>query len=43
MALAQTLGNYYRGVDDDQDRVYNHMNQYEKANITLIKSFEGGQ
>jgi hypothetical protein len=41
--LAKRLGHYYRGVDDDQDRVFNNMNQYEQANVTLIKSIEGGQ
>ena len=40
IAFAQTLGNYYRGVDDDQDRVFNNMNQYERANVTLIQSIE---
>jgi hypothetical protein len=43
IAFAQTLGNYYRGVDDDQDRVFNSMNQYEQANVTLIQSIEGGR
>ncbi len=43
IAFAQTLGNYYRGVDDDQDRVFNNMNQYERANVTLIKSIERGR
>src|SRR5882757_1229082 len=36
IAFAQTLGDYYRGVDDDQGRVFNSMNQYERANVTLI-------
>src|SRR4030095_1083042 len=36
IAFAQTLGNYYRGVDDDQSRVFNNMNQYERAHVTLI-------
>lgn len=40
IAFAQTLGNYYRGVDDDQDRVFNKMNQYERANVTLIRAIE---
>jgi pSer/pThr/pTyr-binding forkhead associated (FHA) protein len=43
IAFAQTLGNYYRGVDDDQDRVFNNMNQYERANVTLIQSIERGR
>jgi pSer/pThr/pTyr-binding forkhead associated (FHA) protein len=43
IAFAQTLGNYYRGVDDDQDRVFNNMNQYERANVTLIRAIEKGR
>ena len=43
IAFAHTLGNYYRGVDDNQDRVFNSMNQYEKANVTLIQSIESGR
>ena len=43
IAFAQTLGNYYRGVDDDQDRVFKNMNQYERANVTLIQSIERGR
>jgi hypothetical protein len=43
IAFAHTLGNYYRGVDDNQDRVFNSMNQYEKANVTLIQSTESGR
>ena len=43
IAFAQTLGNYYRGVDDNQGRVFNNMNQYERANVTLIKSIERGR
>jgi pSer/pThr/pTyr-binding forkhead associated (FHA) protein len=43
IAFAQTLGNYYRGVDDDQHRVFNNMNQYERANVTLIQSIERGR
>jgi pSer/pThr/pTyr-binding forkhead associated (FHA) protein len=43
IAFAQTLGNYYRGVDDDQDRVFNKMNQYERANVTLIRAIERGR
>jgi len=43
MDLARRLGNYYRGVDDNQDRVFNSMNQYEKANVNLIKSIESGR
>ena len=38
IAFAHTLGNYYHGVDDNQDRVFNNMNQYEKANVKLIQS-----
>jgi predicted component of type VI protein secretion system len=43
IAFAQTLGDYYRGVDDDQGRVFNNMNQYERANVTLIRSIERGR
>src|SRR6266542_192470 len=43
IAFAQTLGNYYRGVDDDQDRVFINMNQYERANVTVIQSIERGR
>jgi hypothetical protein len=43
IAFAHTLGHYYRGVDADQDRVFNRMNQYEKANVTLIQSIETGR
>ena len=43
IAFVQTLGNYYRGVDDDHDRVFNNMNQYERANVTLIRSIERGR
>ena len=43
IAFAQTLGNYYRGADDNQDRVFNNMNQYERANVTLIRSIERGR
>jgi hypothetical protein len=43
IAFAQTLGNYYRGLDDNQDRVFNKMNQYEQANVTLIRSIESGR
>jgi YARHG domain-containing protein len=43
IAFAQTLGNYYRGVDDDQGRVLNNMNQYERANVTLIRAIEKGR
>jgi hypothetical protein len=41
--LTRRLGNYYRGVDDNQDRVFNSMNQYEKANVKLIQSIESGR
>jgi hypothetical protein len=41
--LARSLGNDYRGVDDNQDRVFNSMNQYEKANVNLIQSIESGR
>jgi len=40
IAFAHTLGHYYSGVDDNQDRVFNSMNQYEQANVRLIQSFE---
>jgi pSer/pThr/pTyr-binding forkhead associated (FHA) protein len=43
IAFAQTLGNYYRGVDDHQDRVFKNMNQYERANVTLIRAIEKGR
>jgi pSer/pThr/pTyr-binding forkhead associated (FHA) protein len=43
IAFAQTLGNYYRGVYDDQGRVFNNMNQYERANVTLIRAIEKGR
>jgi hypothetical protein len=43
IAFARTLGDYYRGVDDNQDRVFNSMNQYEKANVKLIQSIESGR
>jgi pSer/pThr/pTyr-binding forkhead associated (FHA) protein len=40
ITFARTLGNYYRAVDDRQGRVFNNMNQYERANVTLIRSIE---
>ena len=40
IAFARSLGSYYHGVDPDDDRVFNHMNPFEKANVTLIKSIE---
>jgi len=43
MDLGRRLGDYYRGVDDNQDRVFNSMNQYEKANVKLIQSIESGR
>src|SRR5438094_3913956 len=43
IAFARTLGDYYRGVDGNQDRVFNSMNQYEKANVKLIQSIESGR
>ena len=43
IAFVQTLGNYYRGADDNQGRVFNKMNQYERANITLIRAIERGR
>jgi pSer/pThr/pTyr-binding forkhead associated (FHA) protein len=43
IAFAQTLGNYCRAVDDNQGRVFNNMNQYERANVTLIRSIERGR
>jgi hypothetical protein len=32
-----------RGVDDVQGRVFNNMNQYERANVTLIRAIEKGR
>jgi pSer/pThr/pTyr-binding forkhead associated (FHA) protein len=43
IAFAQTLGNYYGAVDDNQGRVFNNMNKYERANVTLIRSIERGR
>jgi hypothetical protein len=43
IAFASTLGNYYHGVDDNQNRVFNSMNQFEKANVKLIQSIESGR
>jgi len=43
IAFAQTLGNYYRGVNAHQDRVFNNMNQCERANVTLIRAIEKGR
>jgi pSer/pThr/pTyr-binding forkhead associated (FHA) protein len=43
IAFAQTLGNYYRSVDNDQGRVFSNMNQYERANVTLIRAIEKGR
>ena len=43
IAFARTLGNYYRPVGGNQRRVSNNMNQYERANITLIRSIERGR
>ena len=40
VAFAQSLGSNYHGVDPDDDRVFNHMNPFEQANVTLIKSVE---
>jgi TIR domain/YARHG domain len=40
LAFARSLGSYYQGVDPDDDRVFNHMNPFEKANVILIKSVE---
>ena len=40
IAFAQSLGSYYHGVDPDDDRVFKRMNQFEQANVTLIKSIE---
>jgi pSer/pThr/pTyr-binding forkhead associated (FHA) protein len=42
-AFAHTLGKYYRGVDNNQGRVFNNMNQYERANVTLIRAIERGR
>ncbi len=38
VAFAKSLGRYYRGIDPDDDRVFNKMNPFEQANVTLIKS-----
>jgi pSer/pThr/pTyr-binding forkhead associated (FHA) protein len=43
IAFARTLGNDYHAVDDKQRRVFNNMNQYERANVTLIRSIERGR
>jgi hypothetical protein len=43
IAFAHTLGKYYRGIDDNQGRVFNNMNQYERANVTLIRAIERGR
>jgi hypothetical protein len=43
MDLARRLGNDYRGVDDNQDRVFNSMNEFEKANVKLIQSIESSR
>jgi pSer/pThr/pTyr-binding forkhead associated (FHA) protein len=43
IAFVQTLGNYYRGAGDNQGRVFNKMNQYERANVTLIRAIERGR
>ena len=43
IAFARTLGDYYRGVDANEDRVFNSMNQFEKANVKLIQSIESGR
>jgi pSer/pThr/pTyr-binding forkhead associated (FHA) protein len=43
IAFAQTLGNSYRAVDAKQGRVFNKLNQYERANVTLIRSIEKGR
>ena len=40
IAFSQRLGNYYHGADDNQGRVFNKMNQYERANVTLIRAIE---
>jgi hypothetical protein len=43
IAFARTLGNYYHGVDGNEEHVFNKMNQYEQANVTLIKKIRQGQ
>jgi pSer/pThr/pTyr-binding forkhead associated (FHA) protein len=43
IAFARTLGNDYRALDENQGRVFNNMNQYERANVTLIRSIEKGR
>lgn len=40
LAFARSLGEYYRGVDPSDDRVFSRMNPYEQANVTLIRSLE---
>lgn len=40
IAFGQSLGANYRGVDPDDDRVFNRMNPYEQANVSLIRSLE---
>jgi hypothetical protein len=40
VAFAQSLGRYYRGIDPDDDRVFNRMNPYEQVNFNLIRSME---
>jgi hypothetical protein len=39
-AFAASLGSSYRGVDSDQDRVFDRMNKIEQANVELIKALE---
>jgi hypothetical protein len=41
-ALTRLLGNDYRGVNGDQDAVSNSFNQYESANVDLLKKLELG-
>src|SRR5207249_1235364 len=40
IAFARPLGNYSRGAVDDQGRCLIKMNQYERANVTLIRAIE---
>src|SRR5438309_5467492 len=43
IAFSKTLGSYYRGVDENQDRVYTKLNQYARATLTLIRAIERGR
>jgi hypothetical protein len=41
-ALARMLGSEYRAVTADQDAVSNAFNQYESANVEVLKKIERG-